>query len=57
MKEFRCKNCRKLLGKYRECSELEIKCPRCGLTNSLKRQEISELCLIENSQQVKRAAK
>ncbi|MEN6325541.1 MAG: Com family DNA-binding transcriptional regulator [Syntrophomonas sp.] len=57
MKDFRCKNCRKLLGKYRECGELEIKCPRCGLTNMLKRKEISEFDLISNSQQLESMAK
>ncbi|NPV27961.1 MAG: Com family DNA-binding transcriptional regulator [Firmicutes bacterium] len=33
--EFRCARCNKLLGKYRECLELEITCPRCGLSNHL----------------------
>ncbi|MDH7496862.1 MAG: Com family DNA-binding transcriptional regulator [Syntrophomonadaceae bacterium] len=33
MKEFRCSHCNKLLGKYRGCDELEIKCPRCGCKN------------------------
>lgn len=35
MNDFRCKRCQKLLGKYRECEELEIKCPRCGIVNTL----------------------
>ncbi|MDD3268306.1 MAG: Com family DNA-binding transcriptional regulator [Syntrophomonadaceae bacterium] len=43
MTDFRCQGCQKLLGKYRECEELEIKCPRCGLTNSLKKKEKSGL--------------
>ncbi|MEN6388900.1 MAG: Com family DNA-binding transcriptional regulator [Syntrophomonas sp.] len=33
MKEFRCKQCNRLLGKYLQCKILEIKCPRCGLVN------------------------
>ncbi|HWP98450.1 MAG TPA: Com family DNA-binding transcriptional regulator [Syntrophomonadaceae bacterium] len=33
MKEFRCGKCQKLLGKYKKCQELEIKCPRCGQLN------------------------
>jgi phage FluMu protein Com len=35
LKDFRCKKCQKLLGKYRDCVELEIKCPRCGSRNTL----------------------
>lgn len=35
MKEFRCLKCRRLLGRYRECRDLEIKCPRCGLLNRM----------------------
>jgi phage FluMu protein Com len=30
VKDFRCPRCRKLLARYRECGELQIKCPRCG---------------------------
>lgn len=40
MKEFRCQKCNKLLGKYRECRELEIKCPRCGYKNYLKEEPV-----------------
>lgn len=36
MKEFRCEKCNKLLGRYRGCRELEIKCPRCGRVNYLR---------------------
>jgi len=35
MKDLRCKKCNKLLCRYRDCVELEIKCPRCGTVNSL----------------------
>ncbi|NLN86014.1 MAG: Com family DNA-binding transcriptional regulator [Syntrophomonadaceae bacterium] len=35
LKDFRCQKCQKLLGKYRECQQLEIKCPRCGKKNCL----------------------
>lgn len=40
MNDFRCRKCQKLLGKYRECRELEIKCPRCGTTNILAPAEL-----------------
>ncbi|NPV90589.1 MAG: Com family DNA-binding transcriptional regulator [Firmicutes bacterium] len=36
MKDFRCGKCNKLLGRYRECRVLEIKCPRCGQKNTLQ---------------------
>ncbi|HRY13154.1 MAG TPA: Com family DNA-binding transcriptional regulator [Syntrophomonadaceae bacterium] len=36
LKDFRCHKCQKLLGKYLECRQLEIKCPRCGAQNSLR---------------------
>lgn len=36
MIDFRCGKCNKLLGKFRECRELEIKCPRCGELNQYK---------------------
>lgn len=35
MNDLRCKKCNKLLCRFRECLELEIKCPRCGTINSL----------------------
>lgn len=36
MKEFRCRKCRRLLGRYADCEFLEVKCPRCGAINNLK---------------------
>jgi len=36
LKDFRCQKCHKLLGKYLECRQLEIKCPRCGSKNCLR---------------------
>ncbi|NMA62705.1 MAG: Com family DNA-binding transcriptional regulator [Syntrophomonadaceae bacterium] len=36
MIDFRCHKCNKLLGRYRDCRELEIKCPRCGQKNHLR---------------------
>ncbi|MDD4774975.1 MAG: Com family DNA-binding transcriptional regulator [Syntrophomonas sp.] len=36
LKDFRCQKCHKLLGKYLECVQLEIKCPRCGTQNCLR---------------------
>lgn len=38
MNDFRCRKCNKLLCRYRECLELEIKCPRCSTVNSLSSQ-------------------
>ncbi len=35
MNDLRCKKCNKLLCRFRDCGELEIKCPRCGTVNSL----------------------
>ncbi|MDD3022661.1 MAG: Com family DNA-binding transcriptional regulator [Syntrophomonadaceae bacterium] len=57
MKDFRCKSCQKLLGKYRECEELEIKCPRCGLTNSLKKKEKQGFSIISSSKVMERMLK
>ncbi|PKM78630.1 MAG: Com family DNA-binding transcriptional regulator [Firmicutes bacterium HGW-Firmicutes-15] len=36
MQDLRCKKCNKLLGKYLDCKQLEIKCPRCGLSNYVR---------------------
>jgi phage FluMu protein Com len=36
LQDLRCRKCNKLLGKYLECKQLEIKCPRCGLSNFLR---------------------
>jgi phage FluMu protein Com len=33
--DFRCKRCNRLLGKYKDCKQLEIKCPRCGYNNQV----------------------
>ena len=35
MTEFRCKKCNRLLARFNECQELEIKCSRCGMRNYL----------------------
>jgi len=35
MTEFRCKKCNRLLARFDECQELEIKCTRCGMRNHL----------------------
>ncbi len=35
MTEFRCKKCNRLLARFNECLELEIKCARCGMHNHL----------------------
>ncbi|MEN6348446.1 MAG: Com family DNA-binding transcriptional regulator [Syntrophomonas sp.] len=49
MNDFRCKKCQKLLGKYRECEQLEIKCPRCGTKNILKENEKVNMNFINNT--------
>ncbi|MDD4802970.1 MAG: Com family DNA-binding transcriptional regulator [Syntrophomonas sp.] len=36
--ELRCQKCNKLLVRYQECSQLEIKCPRCHSLNRLVTQ-------------------
>ncbi|MEN6348374.1 MAG: hypothetical protein ABFD08_03105 [Syntrophomonas sp.] len=36
---FHCIRCGKLLGKYRECKQLEIKCPRCRHINILNHKK------------------
>jgi len=37
-RDHRCKNCRKLLFKYKNNARIniEIKCPRCGIINEVK---------------------
>lgn len=35
MTEFRCKKCNRLLARFNDCQELEIKCSRCGMRNLL----------------------
>jgi len=34
MKELRCKNCNKLLVRYREFVAIELKCSRCQVKNT-----------------------
>ncbi|WP_420794759.1 Com family DNA-binding transcriptional regulator [Desulforamulus reducens] len=36
LNDFRCAKCQKLLARYNNCQMIEIKCPRCGLTNKLQ---------------------
>ena len=33
--EFRCKKCNKLLARYSQAQDLEIKCTRCGTQNHI----------------------
>lgn len=49
MQELRCSKCNKLLGKYSECKQLEIKCPRCGLSNLL----VNNLICSEEKQRIR----
>ncbi|MBD8092839.1 Com family DNA-binding transcriptional regulator [Pseudomonas fluorescens] len=36
LKELRCGNCKKLLARIGEVTELQIKCSRCGTLNHVK---------------------
>ncbi|KUG04618.1 hypothetical protein ASZ90_017979 [hydrocarbon metagenome] len=51
MIDLRCRNCNRLLGKYKDCKQLEIKCPRCGYNNQVYWQEGN---LIKEGSAVKR---
>ncbi|MEN6389404.1 MAG: Com family DNA-binding transcriptional regulator [Syntrophomonas sp.] len=42
MQEFRCKKCKKLLGRYHQCKQLEIKCPRCSKINILSQPPVEK---------------
>ncbi len=35
MQDLRCKECNKLLAKFMQCQNLEIKCSRCGMLNHI----------------------
>lgn len=39
MMEFRCGKCNKLLAKYLQCLDLEIKCGRCGTQNQIRQSD------------------
>ncbi len=38
--DMRCTKCNKLLARYKQCLELEIKCTRCGTHNQVLESEI-----------------
>ncbi|MHC8397338.1 Com family DNA-binding transcriptional regulator [Pseudomonas sp. LB3P93] len=40
LKECRCGNCKRLLVKIGEFTELQIKCSRCGTLNHVKAQSL-----------------
>jgi phage FluMu protein Com len=40
MIDFRCTKCNKLLAKYMQCQDLEIKCTRCGMQNVIHQSDI-----------------
>jgi len=43
MKEYRCKFCKKLLGKEEiKRGQLEIKCSKCGKVNTLNREDTNK---------------
>lgn len=39
--DMRCTKCNKLLARYKQCLELEIKCTRCGTHNQVLQSEIA----------------
>ncbi|MCC7632593.1 Com family DNA-binding transcriptional regulator [Stenotrophomonas rhizophila] len=41
MKNLRCGDCAKLLGKAGGTYEIQIKCPRCGVLNHMKAESLS----------------
>ncbi|TBN49776.1 Com family DNA-binding transcriptional regulator [Pseudomonas sp. BGI-2] len=48
LKECRCGHCKRLLARVGECTELQIKCSRCGTLNhvkatSLERSPLSDI--------------
>ncbi|WP_322615928.1 Com family DNA-binding transcriptional regulator [Pseudomonas sp. BIC9C] len=36
LRDYRCGNCNRLLARMGECTELQIKCSRCGTFNHVK---------------------
>ncbi|MBI6850959.1 Com family DNA-binding transcriptional regulator, partial [Pseudomonas syringae] len=36
LKDYRCGQCKKLLARMGDYTELQIKCPRCGTLNHVK---------------------
>jgi phage FluMu protein Com len=46
MIEFRCRKCNKLLAKYTQCLDLEIKCGRCGMRNQILQSDTPVRCAI-----------
>ncbi|MCF5142022.1 Com family DNA-binding transcriptional regulator [Pseudomonas edaphica] len=42
LKELRCGNCKKLLARIGEVTELQIKCSRCGALNHVKATRLEQ---------------
>ncbi|ORC57720.1 hypothetical protein BZK31_18765 [Pseudomonas floridensis] len=40
LKECRCGQCKRLLARVGECTELQIKCSRCGTLNHMKAESL-----------------
>lgn len=51
MVDFRCRKCNKLLARYSQCQELEIKCSRCGLPNAIRPCNNQVRCAVVSNQQ------
>ncbi|MBX8547080.1 Com family DNA-binding transcriptional regulator [Pseudomonas cichorii] len=45
-KDFRCSQCKKLLARMGEYTELQIKCSRCGALNHVKAESLE--CALES---------
>ncbi|WP_438869327.1 Com family DNA-binding transcriptional regulator [Pseudomonas sp. L1(2025)] len=42
LRELRCANCKKLLARIGEVTELQIKCSRCGTLNQVKAASLEQ---------------
>ncbi|UQS15592.1 Com family DNA-binding transcriptional regulator [Pseudomonas sp. HS6] len=55
LKDCRCGNCKRLLARVGEFTELQIKCSRCGTLNHVKatspeRSPVSDMCAASSAQ-------
>jgi len=50
---LRCKKCNKLLARYIQCQDLEIKCSRCGMLNRVLQSDTPvSLASLNNNQHI-----
>lgn len=42
LKEFRCGNCKRLLARMGVCTELQVKCSKCGTFNHVKATSLEQ---------------